>query len=96
MQKYMNGWIPDWMAWLLISIIAYINSCLFVVLDGRHHQIAMQIGAWGLVINISATFLAWRIFIRKERSGAGGKCLAIFALSLIHYLLLSNVMSVLQ
>jgi hypothetical protein len=78
---------------LLIFLVAYINSAIFVILNGQHHQIAMQISLGGLVVNVLSSVTAWIVFVKGKSGSMLNSILASLLLVGIHYLLFSNIIT---
>lgn len=73
------------------AVLAYLNSALFVVLNGRHLHPTMQIDDWGVIGNSMATVLAWMFFANGKRRSLLQSAAAVILLVLVHYLFISNV-----
>jgi hypothetical protein len=75
----------------LCMLSAFLNSMIFGISNGRHHHPTAQISDLGIFGNFIAFSVAWFVFIRFKRTGLIQSFVAILFMSVVHYLLISNV-----
>jgi len=75
-------------------LLATVNSIVFAVSNGRNHHPTAQIGDWGIVGNLIAVVGAWLVFGRGRRDGLLESLVAVTLLTILHYLLVSNLWTI--
>ena len=82
---------------LVLTICAFamlFGSVFFAVSNGYPGHPTAQISSLGLIVNLPASIIAWIAFSRGTRKGLLQMGLAIVLLTAIHYLLISNLWTV--
>ena len=72
-------------------LLAFVNSMVFAVSNGRNGHPTFQISDSGVVCNLLAFVAAWIVFARCRRTGVIQSVIAITFLTIVHYIFISNL-----